>query len=110
MKQYVIDELRPGDAEKISNYLEQQLGPPSMGTIYWIPVPEAILSEEQSSHEACQPHYVVVDVEMSRLACELLIRTRNSVRCSCIGYANREQREWIIQYIDSLFDHLSISA
>lgn len=108
MKQYVIDELRPGDSEKLSHYLRQQFGPPSMGTIYWIPLPETILSGIQSEHKACQPHFFVVDIDASRLACELLIRTRNSVRCNCIGYATQQQREWMIQYIDSLFDHLSI--
>ncbi|MDY6905567.1 MAG: hypothetical protein SWH61_12880 [Thermodesulfobacteriota bacterium] len=110
MKQYVIDELRPGDTEKLSDYLAQQFGPPSMGTIFWIPIPETILTSDQAKHKTCQPHSFAVNLEDSKLVCELLIRTRNVMRCNCIGYATPEQREWIIQYVDSLFDHLSLTT
>jgi hypothetical protein len=44
------------------------------------------------------------------MACELLVRTRQRVRCSCIAYATRPQRNWIIQMLDEIFDELNIQT
>jgi len=44
------------------------------------------------------------------LCCELLIRTKQRVRCACMGYANQEQRNWIISGIDRVFEKLEIIA
>ena len=38
MKQYVVDEIRPADYEKIKAYLDAEFGPAEMGGIYWVPV------------------------------------------------------------------------
>jgi hypothetical protein len=42
------------------------------------------------------------------LACELLVRTQNRVRCDCIGYATEEQFSWLIALIDDIFNRLQI--
>jgi hypothetical protein len=108
MKQYVVDELRPGEADKITGYLNKAFGPPEFSSLFWIPVPEAILSPVQAGHKSCQPFYFVVDVNESQLSCELLVRTRSVIRCNCIGYADRRQRDWLLSYIDSVFEQLEI--
>jgi hypothetical protein len=43
-----------------------------------------------------------------RLAAELLIRTRNRVRCDCIHYADERQRNWLVQTVDAIFEKLEI--
>jgi hypothetical protein len=43
-----------------------------------------------------------------RLAGELLVRTRNRVRCDCIHYADERQRNWLIQTVDAIFEKLGI--
>lgn len=108
MKQYVIDELRPGEADKITNYLSKTFGPPELSSLFWIPLPGDLLSGTQSTHKNCQPFYFVVDINESQLSCELLVRTKNTVRCNCIGYATPEQRNWLLAYIDSIFEQLEI--
>ena len=45
-----------------------------------------------------------------RLVCELLVRTGNRVRCSCITYANRQQREWLIDTVDAILDKLGVKV
>ena len=55
MKQYVIDELRPQDHEKIKKYLDLHFGPAEMGHIYWIPVDPGLHDPQQASHEECHP-------------------------------------------------------
>jgi hypothetical protein len=108
MKQYVIDEFRPGEADKLKAYLENTFGPPELKSIFWIPVPGDILSPVQAAHQSCQPFYFAVDINDYQMSCEILVRTRAVIRCNCIGYATPEQREWFLSYIDSIFEQLDI--
>ena len=108
MKQYVIDQLRPEDHEKIKKYLDENFGPTRVDGIYWIPVDKSVLSNVQSEHTECQPFFIAVDLEPSTISWELLVRTRNRIRCSCVSYANAIQREWIVQLADAMFDTLDI--
>ena len=108
MKQYVIDELRPGEADQLKDCLQDDFGPPEMGNLFWIPVPEELLSETQQAHETCRPFYFVIEIDDNRVACELLVRTRAVIRCDCIRYATAGQREWLISTMDTVFDKLGI--
>ena len=108
MKQYVIDEIRAADHEKIKAYLDAEFGPAEMGGIYWIPLPKEVLNEVQRAHKPCQPFFVALDLEPERLSCELLIRTRNRIRCDCISYATESQRNWLIGVVDAVFEKLEI--
>ena len=108
MKQYVIDEIRIADHEKIKKYLDAEFGPAEMGSIYWIPVAEEMFSEEQKAHKTCQPFFFALDLEPERLSCELLIRTRDRIRCDCISYATESQRNWLISVVDAVLEKLEI--
>jgi len=108
MTQYVIDEIRPADYEKLRAYLDAEFGPAEMEGIFWIPVPEEMLNEVQKAHKSCQPFFFALDFEPERLACELLIRTRNCIRCDCISYATEPQRNWLIGVVDAAFEKLEI--
>ncbi|MFO8049504.1 MAG: hypothetical protein R6U29_10770 [Desulfosudaceae bacterium] len=108
MKQYVIDELRPSDYDRLKSFLDNEFGPSSMGGIYWIPLPDDLLTETQASHNDCRPFFFIADLDKTRLSLEFLVRTRNSIRCSCIAQATPPQREWLIRYIDTVFDELDI--
>ncbi len=110
MKQYVVDELRPGDADKLKDHFKKAFGPAELNSVFWIPVPEELLSEIQAAHKECQPLYFAVDIEEDRMACELLVRTRSAIRCGCISYATSAQREWFIGYIDSIFEENNIKT
>jgi hypothetical protein len=108
MKQYVIDEVRPDDYSKIKGYLDNHFGPPDMGEIYWIPLDVSLYTKDQKPHTSCHPLYLVIHLEPSSLAAELLVRTRNRVRCDCIRYVNEEQMNWFILFVDSIFSRLDI--
>ena len=110
MKQYVIDELRPADYNKLKTYLDERYGPPAMDGIYWIPVVADILTEIQSGHTECRPQYFAIDLDDNRLACELLVRSKNRMRCDCIHYATENQRNWLIGEIDNIFERLQIKT
>jgi len=108
MKQYVIDELRPEDYEALKKYLDEQFGQAEMDGIYWIPVAAELLADIQLQHEECRPHFLALDLDPGRIACELLVRTKNRLRCDCIQYASEQQRNWLIQLIDNMFNRLGL--
>ena len=108
MKQYVIDQLRPADYEAVKAYLDKNYSSSNVEGIYWIPLEQSIFTELQSEHKECQPFYFAVDLEQNFMASELLIRTKNKMRCSCMSYANEKQLNWIIQFTDAIFDRLNI--
>jgi hypothetical protein len=111
MKQYVIDELRPADLEKVREYLSVHFLKSRMEGLYWIPLSAELLTPVQSGHTKCHPHVFSVEVEPTgRLSCELLVRTCNRVRCDCIGYATKRQRDWLIDRMEQMLDALQITV
>ena len=110
MRQYRIDELRPNDYEKIKGYLEEHFASSQMEGVYWIPLDADLLNEVQATHTECQPFYFIIDLKPDRLSGEFLIRTKNRIRCDCIGYAIDRQRDWVLKSIDALFAKLKIKT
>ena len=110
MKQYIIDELRPEDHKALKKYLDEEFGPAAMDSIYWIPVDTDLLTDVQLQHKECRPHYLALDLGPGRIACELLVRTKNRMRCDCIQYATEQQRNWLIELVDNMFNRLGIAS
>lgn len=108
MKQYVIDELRPEDQQRIKDYLDAHFGPADMETLYWIPLEPSLYSKDQRRHEQCHPLYIVVQLTAASISVELLVRTKNRIRCDCIRYADQAQMKWAIDVVDAIFENLEI--
>lgn len=110
MKQYVVDQLRFNDFEKIRACLDQRFGPASIEGVYWVPLEPGRWSATQAAHRDCQPFFAALELHGERLSLELLIRTRQRIRCDCIAYATDEQRSWLIQMVDDMLLQLGISV
>lgn len=110
MKQYVIDELRLEDHDKLKGYLDDHFAVPEFEGLYRLPIEDQMLADVQKAHTECQPFYFALELLPDRLACELLIRTNNRIRCDCIQTATEAQRNWLIQTIDALLERLDIIA
>lgn len=108
MKQYLIDELRPGDYEKLKSYMDMTFGSAKLGGIYRILLEDKLLSDVQREHAECAPFYLSVELLQDRVACELLVRSENKIRCNCIAYTTPEQRNHFIALIDAIFEKLEI--
>ena len=108
MKQYVIDGLRPQDAAKLKDYLDEHFEVSPLGGIYWIELYEDILTPIQNEHKYCKPHVFALMLENDSLSAELLVRIKTSIKCDCMGYANHEQREWLLQKMDFMLEKLEI--
>ena len=110
MKSYVIDELRYQDYEKLKAYLDETYGQDPLGGLYWVPLPASKLGPAQEGHGDCRPFQLALELLEDRLICELLVRTRERVRCDCIRYATAEQREWLIDMVDAIIEKLELIA
>lgn len=110
MRQYLIDEIRREDYKKIKAYLDENFGSAGVDGIYWIPLGQENLTAVQVKHKECQPFYFAIELEPSLMACELLVRSGNRMRCKCIGYATEKQRNWFIRFVDSIFERLELKT
>jgi hypothetical protein len=108
MKQYRVDELRLEDYDKIKTHLDERFGSSHMEGVYWVSLDPDLMDPVQAAHVDCRPFYFAVVLNPSVISFELLIRTRNRVRCDCIRYANKAQRDSIIGFADMIFDELKI--
>lgn len=108
MKQYVIDEFRLEDYEKVKGYFDENCKAAGLSGVYWMTVPDDILTDLQRSHTSCQPYYIGIELEEDKLSCGLLIRSSKNIRCHCIGYATVEQRNWVIDSLDSMMESIGI--
>ncbi len=68
MKQYVIDELRLEDWEKIKSLMDDNYGPSKMGSIYWIHLDGDILTDVQAGHTDCRPFYFALELEPEKIS------------------------------------------
>lgn len=109
MRSYYVDELNPGDMQRLLPHLEAMGLQASMENIYWLQVPDKLLTQEQIAHmDQCGPFVASMETGPNWLKAELLIRSRGKLRCSCITYATPEQREWLITQVDNMLRDLDI--
>lgn len=109
MKQYLIDGLRPADYQKLKTYLDKYLKASPLGGIYWLEVDKNLLTPIQKKHQECQPHFFALMLEETYLSCELLVRIKKNIKCDCMDYATRQQRDWLMDQADAILEKLDIS-
>ncbi len=108
MKQYVIDQLNNQDYQRFKDYLDENFKNSGIDNFYWIPLDKTLLTEVQKSHKECQPFFFAVEIVPNKIIWELLVRTNSRMRCNCMEYANHVQRNWLIEFADSILDRLGI--
>jgi hypothetical protein len=108
MKQYVIDQLRELDYKKILEFLQKNAVESEFGDIFWIMLPEELHSDTQREHEQCKPFCFAVNLSVKQVDFELLIRSRQKLRCNCIAYAGKKQMDYIVGYADRMLEKLEI--
>ena len=113
MRQYQLDEISKGDIPRVREYLKGHAQASSLADIWWVDLPEDLLSPEQFSHRDCRPFRFAVEVgEMevgdSFVRFEFLIRSRQTMHCACIGYATRQQRDFILAFADRMVEDLAL--
>jgi hypothetical protein len=102
MRQYRIDELSREERANIESHLKRTLKPAPMDGVYWIEVPQDLLSAEQREHGDCGPFFFAVELEPEAVCFELLVRSQVNLHCSCIAYASSAQREFVLRFADHM--------
>lgn len=108
MKQYLIDGLGLADYQKLKVYLDKYLESSPLDGIYWLELEKQLLTPIQKNHEGCHPHVFGLMLEKTYLSCEFLVRIKKNIKCDCMDYATKEQRDWLIDQADAIFEKLGI--
>ncbi|MBU1230875.1 MAG: hypothetical protein KKA55_03760 [Proteobacteria bacterium] len=112
MRNYLIEDLYPEQMELVRKRLDESGLAGSLEGIYYLPVPEDLLAEEQREHQGqCGPYIFVLEIlDETSLKLELLVRAQGKLRCSCVMYATPAQRSHIMDFLDVFLRQLDISV
>jgi hypothetical protein len=110
MRQFLIDELTREERANIDSYLKRTLKPGPIDGLFWLAVPPDLIGAEQTGHEECGPFYFAIELGEDVLRFELLVRSQTNLHCSCIAYASPAQREFVLQFVDTLLVEECIRA
>jgi hypothetical protein len=108
MKQYVIDQLRPQDYINLKTHLDAGYPQAGLPGIYRISIDPGILTQNQLAHTECHPYYFAIELNPNAISCELLVRSSQKLRCICMGYATKSQRDWLIDWIDAMMNETGV--
>jgi hypothetical protein len=102
MRQYFIDELSFLEYDNLASYLKRTLKPGSIAGVHWLEVPMDLLAPSQLVHPDCGPFYFAVILEKMELRAEFLVRSSHNMHCSCIAWATPAQRQFVLDFIDTM--------
>ncbi len=78
--------------------------------LYWIVLPDDILTDVQKEHTDCAPFYFGVEMERDLVRFEFLVRSNAHLHCDCIAHATTEQRLYVLDFIDTMLDEEQIRS
>ena len=110
MRQFVIDELSREERDNLENYLKRTLRLGAMEGMFWLTVPDDLLADAQQGHEECGPFFFGIELAKKKLVVELLVRSESNLHCSCISYATKAQRDFLLEFMDRMLDEEHIKA
>jgi len=103
MRQYLIDDLSREERDNIENYLKRNTRPAPMGGLFWIDIPDDLLSDRQREHyEGCGPYSFAAEITDKAVSFEFLVRNNTNLNCDCIAYASHDQRGFLLEFIDRM--------
>ena len=110
MRAYLIDEISQPDMEGIIAFLKQHSIKSSLDKIFWVKMPENLLTGGQFDHTDCKPHIFAVEVGRNWIKLEFFIRSLKGLKCECQAYGNHQQIDFIINYSHQILNSLDIKT
>ena len=110
MRSYLIDELHSSDIEKINTFLHENAIQSNLDQLYWVAIPEDLLSGIQFEHRDCQPHAFAIEVGEDWVKLEFLVRSMKNMQCTCPGYSTGQQQNFIINFALQMLEQLDITT
>jgi hypothetical protein len=110
MRQYLLDEIPAGPMTAIKVYLKERTLSSTLDEIFWLELPENLLSPLQREHQACGPHYLAIEIGKGFIKFECLVRSQEKFRCDCIQYATAPQEAFLLEFAHSLIRDLQLNT
>ncbi|MEW6185140.1 MAG: hypothetical protein AB1585_05300 [Thermodesulfobacteriota bacterium] len=110
MRQLLMDEISRPKMKAVETYLPQRAVPSGMEKIFWLELPDDLLSPLQMEHKGCGPHYLAVETGKDFVKFEFLVRCRNRFRCDCIGFATPDQERFLLDFAREMVRELEITT
>lgn len=110
MRQFLVDEIPHHQMEEIEIYLKEKTVSSGMEEIYWLEIPDELLSPIQEEHKSCGPHYLAVETGRDFVKFESLVRCRKRLRCDCVQYATPRQEGFLMEFARELIQALDLRA
>jgi len=108
VKSYLIDEIGVADLKRIQEFLNGNVIPSGVETLFWVKVPPSLLTPLQQEHIPCQPHVFAFEIGQTFAKAELYLRTLRDMRCPCQGYCTLPQVHFVIEWVNDMLNDLSI--
>jgi hypothetical protein len=102
MRSYLIDEISSADMEGILSFLRKKALRSSLDRIFWIQLPDELLTDMQSAHHDCQPHVFAIELGLDWVKLEMFIRSLKNLQCSCPGYCDTEQSNFVLGFAQTM--------
>jgi hypothetical protein len=110
MRQFLVDEIPRTRREEIESYLQEKTLPSGLDKIFWLELPQDLLSPIQWGHRDCGPHYLAIEMGKDFLKFEYLVRCRKRLRCDCVEYATPPQEAFLMHFAHTLIKELDLKA
>lgn len=109
MRSYLIDELDQDQVQVVTDALRKEGLQGGLPEIFYLPVPDEMLTDLQSEHLAeCGPYVLALETGDGWVRLELLVRGLGKLRCACVSYAPADLRRFAIEYLDDFLGALGI--
>jgi len=110
MRQFLVDEIPHRQMEAIEDYLKKKTIASGLEKIFWLEIPEDLLSPIQYEHKGCGPHYLAIELGQDFLKFEFLVRSRKRLRCDCVQYVSPAQETFLLNFAHTLILALDLKA
>ena len=110
MKYFCIDEISDFDLAKITDFLKQDAMSSGLERIFWVKIPDNHLSREQAEEDTHKPYVFAVECGKDWIKAELFIRTLGDFKGIYQEYCTPSQRDFIVEYIEGMINHLNIKT
>ncbi len=110
MRSYLVDEISPSQKEKIKAYLIEHALSSDLNEIFWVKLPDDLLTEAQSKHRDCHPYVFAIELGRDWIKAECLIRSLNNMKCEAQAYCDPRQWVFITKFVHGIIKDLGIQT
>ena len=108
MRAYLLDEISASDMEKITVYLKERSIRSRLNSIFWVKIPTDLLSGIQYEHKSCGPFVFAAELGDDWFKAEFFVRTLEVMGCDCQNYVTPQQREFILDFSQTMIEALGV--